>query len=158
MVQEEIDVVQKMELDPINIDNYGPQLESMLQNQQSLISELRECFSYESKQGTELGDQLQNHWTVLTTILEIVKDEFALACELESDSSEADNMIELIETLQQSKLTQISELQAFSESHKSQDRPVTIESQGSGSELLLSESFRDDGGEDAGSDFEDLRM
>lgn len=74
VLKDELNLVATMQSDPSGLDTYGPQLESMLQNQSSLISDLRECFqTYESIQATELGDQLQTHRTALTAILDIIK-------------------------------------------------------------------------------------
>lgn len=167
MVQDEINLVLKMSIEPTGLDVTGPQLESMLQNQSSLISDLRECFqTYESIQATELGEQLQTHRSVLTSILNVVKEEEQLASELDPESSESDQIVELIEALQQNKLSQISELQAcFSTSSEKSSKstpsaPQTVESTESGvdSSMLLQESFIADAGEDNLSDFEDLRF
>ena len=79
--QDEINLVLTMRQDPSGLDTYRPQLESMLQNQSSLISDLRECFqTYESIQATELGEQLQTHRTVLTAILDIIKVRLLIGC------------------------------------------------------------------------------
>lgn len=167
MVQDEINLVLKMSIEPTGLDVTGPQLESMLQNQSSLISDLRECFqTYESIQATELGEQLQTHRTVLTSILNIVKEELQLASELDPESNESDQIVELIEALQQNKLSQISELQAcFSTSSEKSSKPTPsvpqiMESKTSAadSSILLQESFVADADEDNLSDFEDLRF
>ena len=67
-------------------------------------------------------------------------------------------MVELIETLQQSKLSQISQLQACFSGSEGNDAPQTLDTRGP--DLLQSESFAtaEEGDEDGSDDFEDLRL
>ncbi|CAB9502396.1 Kinesin-like protein KIF2A [Seminavis robusta] len=186
MVNDEIEVVIALKADLQNVSTYSLQLDSQLQNQSSLISDLRECFeTYESIKATELGSQLQKHRTVLTKLLEIVRDEQLLASVL----NDSIGVIDQIESLQDEKISQISELQEVSRvkmswetqlySHDTASDESSPQSFLNGSsiilqcfsakskaipaaeskepELLLAESFQADSDEISIGSFEDLR-
>ena len=113
MVNDEIDVVGGLKADLDNFDTYKMQLDSMLQNQFSLMSDLSDCFqmSYESIQASEVEEQLHTHRAVLTALLEIVQDEQLLVSVISANTI---GIVAQIEALQDNKISKISDLQEVS--------------------------------------------
>jgi Kinesin motor domain len=114
-VNDEIDVVCRLKSDLDNFEAYGAQLDFMLQNQCSFMSDLRDCFQmnyYESiEESSDLGSHLHTHRTVLNKLLEIVQDEQLFVSVLNADSLD---VVCEIEALQDDKISQISDLQKVS--------------------------------------------
>lgn len=111
-------------MDHDGFNNHKTQLDGMQQNQSSLISDLRDCFStYASIQEKFPDFQLKTHGSVLTTLLEILAEQMALTAALNVRSSTFDETVGQLDVLLQDKLLQISQLSKCFQSGDEQSKP-----------------------------------